>query len=192
MRNFSFSKIEPFDGAMLIYPLLAEDERGYVIKDYHEQTFLSNGVELGLREVFYTSSKKGVIRAVHFQTTKPQAKLVRCVSGKIFDVIVDLRIDSPTYKQWKGFELKPQSQQIYIPHGFGHGYLVLEDSIVSYKCDEKFYGEYDSGVKWDDKELSIEWPVGLVDEIILSKKDEDMQSLAKYEQGEDAFTCVGR
>ncbi len=187
MRHFSFEKIEPFDGPMLIYPLLAEDERGYVLKDYHEEMFLSHGICHPLREVFYTSSKQGVVRAIHFQVVKPQGKLVRCVSGKIYDVIVDLRVDSPTYKEWMGFELTPEGPQLYIPHGFGHGYLVLEDSIVSYKCDEKFYSEYDSGVKWNDKCLNIDWPVELVETIVLSKKDEEMQDLRTYEQSGHEF-----
>ncbi len=187
MRNFSFEKIEPFDSAMLIYPLLAQDDRGYVLKDYHEETFLKNGVKHPLKEVFYTSSKKGVVRAVHFQLVKPQAKLVRCVSGKIYDVIVDLRLSSPTYRQWRSFELVPEGAQLYIPHGFGHGYLVLEDSIVAYKCDEKFYGEHDSGVRWNDAALNIAWPTETVESIIISQKDKDMQTLQEYEARQDAF-----
>lgn len=187
MRKFKFENIEEFDSVYEIFPLLAEDKRGYIIKDYHEEVFKDNGLELPLKEVFYTKSKKGVIRAIHFQSVKPQAKLVRCISGKIFDVIVDLRIDSPTYKKWKGFFLDESSQELYIPHGFGHGYLVLEDSIVSYKCDEKFYGEYDTGICWDDKDINIKWPLEEVSELILSDKDKNLQTLQEYEINKNVF-----
>ena len=187
MRQFQFKQIEEFDSAYEIFPLLVEDDRGYVIKDYHEETMKKNGIELPLKEVFYTKSKKGVIRAIHFQLVKPQAKLVRCVRGKIFDVIVDLRVNSLTYKKWKGFLLDENSQELYIPHGFGHGYLVLEDSIVSYKCDENFYGEYDSGICWNDPDIDIKWPLEQVDNIILSDKDKSLQTLKEYEQNKNAF-----
>lgn len=187
MRPFQFEQIKPFQEAFLITPFLAEDDRGYVLKNYHAPTFAQNGITHPLHEVFYTSSKRGVVRAIHFQVVKPQAKLVRCVSGKIYDVIVDLRVDSPTYKQWKGFTLTADGPEILVPHGFGHGYLVLEDSVVSYQCDEIFYGEYDAGVTWEDKDLGILWPVDQVETIILSKKDKELQSLAEYEAKEDAF-----
>lgn len=187
MQHFNFERIEGLEGAFLINPLIASDDRGYVIKDYHKEIFENNHIDLSLNEVFYTSSKRGVIRAMHFQTTKPQAKLVRCIHGRIYDVIVDLRIDSPSYKKWKSFELYEGGPELFIPHGFGHGYLVLEDSIVSYKCDEKFYGEYDSGIIWNDKNLSIEWPINLVEQIILSEKDKNLKTLSEYEALEETF-----
>lgn len=192
MRPFEIKKIEPFDTAFLITPLLAEDERGYVLKNYHQPTFENHGINHPLTEVFYTSSKKGVMRAIHFQVVKPQGKLVRCVCGKIYDVIVDLRVDSPTYKQWKSFILTEDSPQILVPHGFGHGYLVLEDSVVSYQCDEIFYGEYDTGILWDDPELAIKWPLEQVDSLILSQKDKELQSLNSYEKTAEKFTIVGK
>ena len=190
MRKFSFEKNEYLQGVYLISPLLAEDERGYVIKDYHEELFKQEGIDLNLREVFYTKSKKGVIRAIHFQTVKPQAKLVRCVSGRIYDVIVDLRVDSPTFKKWQAFELFEGGPELYVPYGFGHGYLVLEDSIVSYKCDEKFYGEYDSGIIWNDEEINVEWPIDNIGSIILSEKDKNLQTLKEYMEKEDAFKML--
>lgn len=104
--------------------------------------FKANGIEHELKEVFYTISKKGVIRAMHFQLVKQQAKLVRCISGHVYDVIIDLRLDSPTFGKWQGFDLTGENQKtLYIPQFFGHGYLVLEDSVVSYKCGEVFYSE---------------------------------------------------
>ena len=116
---------------------------------------------------------------------KEQAKLVRCVSGKIYDVIVDLREDSPTFGEWRGFFLSEENkEQLFIPEHFGHGYLVIEPSIVSYKCGEKYYGEYDDGIMWNDSALGIEWPLELVsNEIILSDKDKELQSFEEFKNG---------
>ena len=104
--------------------------------------------------------------------------MVRCVSGKIYGVIVDLRKDSSTFGQWRGFYLSEENKdELYVPEHFGHGYLVIEPSIVSYKCAEKFYGEYDDGIMWNDADIGIKWPVELVNnQIILSEKDTKLKS----------------
>lgn len=190
MRTLRFEKFGRLDGPIIVWPLLAEDERGYVQKDFHQPSFEKNGIHLNLKEVFYTCSKKGTIRAIHFQTTKPQGKLIRCVKGRVYDVVVDLRIGSPTYKEWEAFELNETGPELWIPGGFGHGYFVLEESIVSYKCDEIFYGEYDSGVRWNDPDLNIQWPIEENMQIILSDKDKQLQTLRQYEQQNDAFQYV--
>ena len=121
---------------------------------------------------------------MHFQRVMQQPKLVRCVSGKIYDVIIDLRKDSPTFKQWRGFYLTGENMiEILVPEGFGHGYLVIENSIVSYKCAEKFYAEYDDGIKYDDPNMGIKWPyeeIGGKNNVILSLKDENLQSFNEY------------
>jgi dTDP-4-dehydrorhamnose 3,5-epimerase len=112
--------------------------------------------------------------------------LVRPISGRIFDVVVDLRPRSATFGQWQGFYLdasRPQS--LYIPEGFGHGYLVLEESVVSYQCAERFYAEYDDGIRWDDPDIGIDWPLHLVDEAILSQKDQGLQSFAAFRANAD-------
>ena len=181
IRKFSFQKLD-LEGAYLIKPFVAYDGRGCFIKDYSKEVFEENGVQHDLKEVFYTNSHRGVIRAIHFQTVNEQAKLVRCVSGKIYDVIVDLRKNSPTFGQWRGFYLSEENKdEIYIPENFGHGYLVLEPSIVSYKCAERFYGEYDDGIMWDDPDIGVEWPLELVDnKIILSEKDTKLQSFEEF------------
>jgi dTDP-4-dehydrorhamnose 3,5-epimerase len=181
IQKFSFEKLD-LDGAYQIKPFVSYDERGYFIKDYSEEAFEENNIQHDLKEVFYTSSHKGVIRAIHFQRVNEQAKLVRCVSGKIYDVIVDLRKSSPTFGQWRGFYLSEENKdEIYIPENFGHGYLVIEPSIVSYKCAEKFYGEYDDGIIWDDPDIAINWPLNLVNnKIILSEKDLKLQSFKKF------------
>lgn len=180
MQKFSFHPTK-FEGLLLIKPFVSKDNRGAFIKDYSLDVFKQNGLDYELKEVFYTESLKGVIRAIHFQSNHQQAKLVRCVSGKIFDVVVDLRPDSKTYGDYEVFELSGENKdQILIPEYFGHGYLVLEDSIVSYKCAEKFYPEDDDGIRWNDTDLHIAWPLDQVDQIILSEKDEQLQSFKEY------------
>lgn len=181
VQQFDFHELE-LSGAYLIQPFIATDNRGKFIKDYSKEVFEDNGIFHELKEVFYTYSKKGVIRAIHFQREREQAKLVRCIKGKIYDVIVDLRKESKTYGKWKGIYLSDISQQeIYIPEHFGHGYLVLEEAIVSYKCAEKFYAKFDDGIIWNDEDLKIKWPLELVDDqIILSEKDKNLQSFSEY------------
>ncbi|MCM1174358.1 MAG: dTDP-4-dehydrorhamnose 3,5-epimerase [Blautia sp.] len=181
IRNFEFHDTE-FKDVKLINPFISDDERGLFVKDYSKEVFELNGIKHDLKEVFYTESYKGVIRAIHFQRVKEQAKLVRCISGHIYDVVVDLRPDSMTFGKWQGFELTGENHmEILIPENFGHGYLVLEDSIVSYKCAEKFYGEYDDGIRWNDPDINIQWPLELVDgKIILSEKDKKLQSFREF------------
>lgn len=190
MQKWNFEKLE-LEGAYKITPFYADDNRGGFLKDYSQEIFRQNGIDYDLKEVFYTISHKGVIRAMHFQNIKQQAKLVRCVSGKVYDVIIDLRKNSPTFKQWKGFVLSGENMvELLVPEGFGHGYLVLEDSIVSYKCAEKFYGEYDSGIRYDDPDMGIEWPfdqIGGKENVINSLKDDNLQSFEEFMNNYDKF-----
>jgi dTDP-4-dehydrorhamnose 3,5-epimerase len=183
MQKWNFEKLD-LDGAYLITPFYADDIRGGFLKDYSQEVFEQNGIHHDLKEVFYTISHKGVIRAIHFQRVKQQAKLVRCVSGQVYDVIIDLRKDYPTFKKWEGFYLSGDNmKEILVPEGFGHGYLVLEDSIVSYKCAEKFYGEYDSGIRYDDPDMGINWPydrIGGKEKVINSVKDDNLQSFKQF------------
>jgi dTDP-4-dehydrorhamnose 3,5-epimerase len=183
MQKWNFEKLD-LDGVYLITPFYADDIRGGFLKDYSQEVFEQNGIHHDLKEVFYTISHKGVIRAMHFQRVKQQAKLVRCVSGQVYDVIIDLRKDSPTFKKWEGFYLSDDNmKEILVPEGFGHGYLVLEDSIVSYKCAEKFYGEYDSGIRYDDPDMGINWPydrIGGKEKVINSVKDDNLQSFKQF------------
>ena len=183
ITKFCFEELD-LKGAYKIQPFYATDERGGFIKDYNDEIFQTNGIDHKLKEVFYTISKKGVIRAIHFQLAKQQAKLVRCVSGHIYDVIVDLRPHSITFGQWRGFDLTSENQQeLFVPQFFGHGYLVLEDSVVSYKCGEVFYSEGDSGIMFDDPEIGIDWPlerIGGRENLIISQKDQQLMSFEAY------------
>ena len=183
IQKFEFKETE-IKGLIEITPFNASDIRGCFTKDYSKEVFEENGIKHDLKEVFYTTSHKGVIRALHFQREKQQAKLVRCIHGHIYDVVVDLRKDSPTFKKWLGFDLTGDNQhEILIPEGCAHGYLVIEPSIVSYKCGEKFYGEYDDGIMWNDKEIGISWPVekvGGLDHVILADKDTSLSTFEEF------------
>lgn len=183
VTKFEFKELD-LKGAYKIQPFCATDDRGMFIKDYNVDVFKDNGIQHKLKEVFYTVSRKGVIRAIHFQLVKQQAKLVRCISGHIYDVIVDLRPGSLSFGKWLGFDLTGENQvELYIPEFFGHGYLVLEDSIVSYKCEEVFYGEGDSGIMYNDVDINVAWPfdqIGGIDNLIISDKDKSLMSLAEY------------
>ena len=183
IKKINFEELD-LKGAFKIQPFYATDERGGFVKDYNIDMFKSNGIEHELKEVFYTISKRGVVRATHFQLVKQQAKLVRCISGHVYDVIVDLRPDSPPLGQWRGFDLTGENQvELYIPQYFGHGYLVLEDSVVSYKCGEVFYGEGDSGIMYNDLDINIKWPfekIGGIENLIISDKDKNLMSFKEY------------
>ena len=179
----------PIPGVFLIDAFVATDIRGNFVKDYSREAFKSNGIEHNLDETFYTSSYKGVIRAIHFQRKKQQPKLVRCINGLVYDVVVDLRKESPTYRQWVGYYLAGDGyKSVLVPSGCGHGYLVLEDSIVSYKCAERFYGEYDDGIMWDDPDIGIDWPLEKVGhQVILADKDKKLQSFEMFEKNYSKF-----
>ena len=183
IQKFEFHELD-LKGAYLIKPFCATDERGGFTKDDNIDTFKSNGIEHDLKEVFYTISKRGVIRATHFQLVKQQPKLVRCISGHVYDVIVDLRPDSPTYGKWRGFHLTGENMDtLLVPKYFGHGYLVIDDSVVSYKCAEVFYGEGDSGIMYNDPDIGIDWPMELIggeDKLIISEKDKRLMSFKEY------------
>jgi len=168
-------------GLLRIVPFISYDARGYFIKDYSDELFRSVGVNLDIREVFYAKSSVGVIRGIHFQRSRQQTKLVRCLSGKIFDVIVDLRPNSPSFKRWLAFTLSEDNhEELLIPGGCGHGYLVLEKAIVSYKCDEVFVPECDDGVIWNDHDLQIQWPLTSGTSPTLSKKDSNLQTFRQF------------
>lgn len=172
-------------GAYILKPFSAADTRGCLIKDYNINTFHQVGINYELKETFYTVNKRGVIRAIHFQLEKPQPKLMRCITGRVYYVLVDLRKSSKTFGQWRHFILNGNDPLcVLVPAGFGQGYLVLEEStIMSYKASEVFYGPGDSGIRYDDPDIGIEWPFELIggkDKMIISEKDLKLMSLKEY------------
>jgi dTDP-4-dehydrorhamnose 3,5-epimerase len=178
MGGFSFEKTS-LEGAYLIDSFSSCDGRGYFVKDFEKDVFAGNGLYIEFHECFETLSLKNVIRGLHFQTSQPQAKLVRVITGEIFDVIVDLRAGSETFGRWEGFHLTEASRRsVYIPKGFAHGFGVLSASaIVSYKCVGKYDKETDTGIVWNDPNLAISW--GIMNPIV-SERDSRLRSFREF------------
>ena len=168
--NFKFIETSIKD-VYIIEPKKYGDNRGYFMETYKEKDFKEAGLLYNFVQDNQSKSKKGVLRGLHFQKTYPQAKLVRCIEGEVFDVCVDLRKDSPTYGKWEGVVLSSESgNQFMIPRGFAHGFVVLSDTATfCYKCDELYHPEDEGGIMWNDPNINIIWPYK--DEPLLSEKD---------------------
>lgn len=164
----------PIEGLLIIEPARFGDERGWFSETWNAQRFAAAGIECEwVQDNHSMSSAVGTLRGLHYQ--KPpnaQAKLVRCTRGKIWDVAVDYRPQSPTYLKYFGIELEPQSgTQLFIPSGFLHGFVTLEpDSEIQYKCDAFYAPEADAAIRWNDPDIGIDWPLDA--DPILSAKDE--------------------
>lgn len=168
-------------GAYLIKNFYAGDARGGFTKIFEKDCFAKSGIEFELNETFVSYSKKNVIRGLHFQTHNPQIKIVSVVSGSVWDVIVDLRVKSPTFKKWKAEILSAENHRsFYVPRGFAHGFLSMEEgSIVQYLCDGKYDRESDTGIIYNDSNIGIEWPIDL-QESIHSERDLSLMTLEEY------------
>lgn len=175
MGNFKFTKVEEIEGLYIIEPKVFGDERGYFMETYNYNDFKEAGLDMIFVQDNQSKSRKGVLRGLHFQKKHPQGKLVRVISGEVFDVAVDIRKDSPTFGKWYGITLSADNKkQFYIPEGFAHGFLVLSDEAeFVYKCTDFYHPEDESGIRWDDKEIGIKWPIGDIgiEKILLSEKD---------------------
>ena len=176
MGNFTFNETK-IKGVYIIDVKTFGDNRGYFMETYKESDFKAAGLDYNFVQDNQSSSRKGVLRGLHFQKTHPQAKLVRVLKGEVFDVAVDLRKGSETYGQWVGALLSDENhRQFMIPRGFAHGFLVLSDyAEFTYKCDDVYHPEDEGGIMWDDPAIGIEWPDA--GEIILSEKDKVHPSL---------------
>lgn len=169
MGNFKFNATD-IEGVFVIEPKVYGDERGYFMETYSEAEFEEAGLNYKFVQDNQSSSRKGVLRGLHFQKTHPQAKLVRVLSGEVFDVAVDLRVGSPTYGKWVGELLSAENKkQLMIPRGFAHGFLVVSDTAeFAYKCDDFYHPEDEGGIMYDS--VGIDWPK-IDGELILSEKD---------------------
>lgn len=178
MGNFTFTETKIKD-VYIIEPKVFGDNRGYFMETYKKSDFAERGLDYDFVQDNQSSSRKGVLRGLHFQKTYPQAKLVRVLSGEVFDVAVDLRADSETYGQWVGVLLSGDNKkQFMIPRGFAHGFVVVSDyAEFAYKCDELYHPEDEGGLPWNDADIAIEWPD--VGEVILSEKDSHFKTLAE-------------
>lgn len=179
MNKFKLVKT-PIDGLVVIEPTVYGDERGYFMETYNKADF----DELGITNVFVqdnqSKSVKNVVRGLHFQTNHPQAKLVRVISGEVFDVAVDIRKGSSTYGQWYGVVLSSENKrQFFLPKGFAHGFAVMSDTAeFVYKCDDVYDPTGEGGIRWDDEDLNINWGDYVdLDKVILSEKDKKHKRL---------------
>lgn len=178
MRKFNFIKTE-IDGVYIIEPTAFGDNRGYFMETYNEADFKSAGLDYTFVQDNQSSSRKGVLRGLHFQKTYPQAKLVRVLKGEVFDVAVDLRKGSATYRKWVGVILSEENKrQFMVPRGFAHGFVVMSETAeFAYKCDEFYHPKDEGGIMWNDPEIGVKWPD--VGEIILSEKDKKHPKLSE-------------
>ncbi len=150
----------PIEGLYIIEPSVFGDERGYFMETYNQKDMVEAGLDLSFVQDNQSMSVKGVLRGLHYQKEHSQGKLVRVISGTVFDVAVDLRKESETYGIWYGVELSAENKkQFYIPEGFAHGFLVLSDTAeFCYKCTDFYHPGDEGGLAWNDPEIGIEWP----------------------------------
>ncbi len=167
--------------AYVIKPKVFRDERGFFLEFWNEKVFAENGIAAKfVQDNHSLSVKKGILRGLHFQLPPfGQAKLLRVTKGKIFDVIVDLRQNSPTFEKWEGFELSAENfEMVFVPQGFAHGFITLEENTeVIYKVDNIYAPDHDSGIIWNDPDLNIDWPIK---DPILSEKDGKLRELKNF------------
>lgn len=183
---FSFKKME-IEDVILVTPKVFGDSRGFFMESYQKSAFEQNGINDNFSQDNHSKSTKGVLRGLHYQTNpKAQAKLVRCSRGKILDVAVDIRKDSPTFGKWVGEILSEENKNmLYIPAGFAHGFVVLSDEAeLLYKASNEYSPENDRGVRWNDPDINVEW--GIDFEPLISEKD-SKQPFLKDIKEEDLF-----
>lgn len=166
-------------GVYKIMPFSSSDYRGYGVKDFSEEVFRENGICFQPKEILTIRSKKGVLRGIHFQRIKGQAKLIRCIEGKLWCAVVDIRKDRATFGQWISVDIN-EGMEIYVPGDCAVGTLALEDSLMLCTYDEKYYGGYDDGIRWDDMDIGIEWPLDEIEGVpVLSEKDKRLGAFSK-------------
>jgi dTDP-4-dehydrorhamnose 3,5-epimerase len=166
------------DGVVLLAPVVHGDERGFMFESFRSDAWAAAGIDCEFVQHNHSRSRQGTLRAIHFQTAPGQAKLVRCARGAVFDVAVDLRRDSPTFGEWEGYELSDENHhQLFVPIGFGHGFAVLsEEADFTYLVSSYYDPATEAGIRWDDPEIGIEWPV---EEPLLSGRDKSAPTLAE-------------
>lgn len=169
-------------GVFLIEPPYSEDGRGCFYKVFVEEDFAAAGLPLHCSEEFFSVSKRHVIRGMHFQSFHPQIKLVQVLAGAVYDVVVDLREDSPCFGKWTGIELSAENRRgLYIPRGCAHGFLALRDgSMMRYLCDGRYDKDTDTGISYCDPEIGVEWPLPPGEEPIVGERDRRQMSFEEF------------
>jgi dTDP-4-dehydrorhamnose 3,5-epimerase len=159
---------------VLIEPQVFGDHRGFFMETWRADEFAAAGIDLPFVQDNHSSSSKAILRGLHYQIKHPQGKLVRVISGEVFDVAVDIRKNSPTFGRWVGEALSAENKQmLWVPPGFAHGFYVMSDyAEFVYKCTDLYAPEYERSILWNDPELAIEWPLA-GETPVLSGKDED-------------------
>jgi dTDP-4-dehydrorhamnose 3,5-epimerase len=169
------------DGPVLVSPTVHGDHRGFFHETYRRNVYEDLGIKDEFVQDNHSRSSKGIVRGMHFQVGDGMAKLVRCASGAILDVVVDLRRGSPTFGEWEGFQLDDENlHQLYVPIGFAHGFCVTGDSAdVMYKCSGYYDESIERGIAYNDPEVGVEWPQGI--ELIPSERDATAPRLSEVE-----------
>jgi dTDP-4-dehydrorhamnose 3,5-epimerase len=160
-------------GVIRIEPTVHGDDRGYFMETWQSRRFAEFGIDAEFVQDNFSQSTRGTLRGLHYQIEKVQGKLVRVVQGEVFDVAVDLRKSSPKYGQWEGVVLSADNKhQLWVPPGFGHGFLVLSEAAeLEYKCTGYYAPEFERSICWDDPDIGIEWPLADGEQPMLSSKD---------------------
>jgi dTDP-4-dehydrorhamnose 3,5-epimerase len=177
---FTFTNLE-ISGLVLVEPRVFPDARGFFLESYKESEFRQGGIAHYFVQDNHSQSKKNVLRGLHFQRRpRAQGKLVRVIQGSVWDVMVDLRKDSPTYKRWLGMEISEENNRmLFIPPGFAHGFVTLSEvAHLLYKCTEEYDPVLDAGVRWNDPDIGVKWPVR---DPIVSDKDKSLPFLRELE-----------
>jgi dTDP-4-dehydrorhamnose 3,5-epimerase len=171
----------PIPGLLIVHPQVYKDERGFFYETYNWVKFKKLGINVHWMQDNYARSCENTLRGLHFQLGRGQAKLVRCVAGRVWDVAVDIRPGSATFGRWHGVELSDENHaMVFIPEGFAHGYCVLSETAdVVYKCSTVYNPGTESEFRWDDPLIGVEWPVR---EPVLSVRDQNAQSFTEYLQ----------
>jgi dTDP-4-dehydrorhamnose 3,5-epimerase len=180
-----FKVIEtPIKDLLIIETKIFKDDRGFFIESYNLRDFANLGINVNFVQDNHSMSKKGVLRGLHFQFKHPQGKLVRVISGRVFDVAIDLRLSSPSFGKWYGVELSGENAlQFYIPPGFAHGFIALEENThFFYKCTDFYYPEDELGIVWNDSSIGIKWPLDQLGEVIVSDKDRKLPSFKEVKE----------
>lgn len=172
MNKFHFLPC-PIEGLFVVEPAVFRDDRGYFCETFNEKEFADAGLALSFVQDNQSMSSRGVLRGLHYQIKHPQGKLLRVIRGEVFDVAVDLRKGSATYGQWHGEVLSAVNcRQFYIPEGFAHGFYVLSEiAEFCYKCTDFYHPEDEGGLRWNDPDINIQWPLLEGTEVLLSEKD---------------------
>ena len=162
------------EGLKVIEPTVFGDARGYFVETYNENDFKEAGIDVTFVQDNQSGSKKGVLRGLHFQKEFPQDKLVRAISGEVYDVAVDLRPGSKTYGKWYGVLLSAENKkQFFVPKNFAHGFLVLSETAeFAYKCSDFYHPNDEGGIIWNDPDIGVQWPIPEGMELTFSEKDQ--------------------